>query len=145
MKTFFTLMFISLSLSSYAHNEDKLGPNKGFIQMPGTYHTEIVPTDAKRFNIYLLDINIKNPLTKNSSVNLIHQASNGTKTSFDCAKTTDHFECVSNKEINITSGKFIINSQRNGIKGRVAEYPLPLKVKDLNSNKPSTHHDMGHM
>ena len=38
----FLVTFILMTSQSWAHGEDKYGPHKGFIRMPGAFHTELV-------------------------------------------------------------------------------------------------------
>jgi hypothetical protein len=136
MKTI--LLTLLLSLPAFAHNEDKLGPHQGFIRMPGAYHTEIVPKEAGTYDIYLLDVSIKNPTTENSTILLVHQDKTGIKNNFECSKQSDRFSCTIKKSIDLSSGKFLITSQRKGIRGGIAEYPIPLTVKK--QEKHSGHH-----
>lgn len=124
------MLFVLLSSSKiFAHGEDKLGPHNGFIRMPGTYHTELVPKSNSSFDIYLLDLRNQNAITDNSKVDLKIRTSQG-KISFNCATKEDHFSCLSTATLMAGHGiELILNSTRKGIKGTSeAIYKLPLAL-----------------
>lgn len=111
-----------------AHGEDKPGPHGGSIRMPGAFHVEVVNAGPAKFQIYLLDINWKNASTRNSSV----EASiiNGDKKeALKCVQETSFYLCSlqsKNRRAKAT-GQLEILSQREGQKGNVVQYDLPLK------------------
>jgi hypothetical protein len=105
-----------------AHGEDKPGPNGGQIRMPGPYHTEAL-TKGDGFQIFLLDLDFKNPMTANSSVKAILDVS-GRKIQLTCEAHTDHFFCPSKE--NLKSGVLLIESTRNSARGNTAKYQLPI-------------------
>lgn len=117
--------FFMQSVSS-AHGEDKLGPNGGYIKMPGGFHTEVVPSKDGTFKIYLLDINFKTPTIKESSVKAWIDIKNK-KIEINCASMRDHFHCFPNG-IDLKIGELIILAERNKAKGSEAKYLLPLKL-----------------
>ena len=64
-------LFLGLMLNFslvFAHGMNKPGPNGGEIRMPGPFHTEAKAEGANKLKVYLLDMNFKNPVTANSSV-----------------------------------------------------------------------------
>lgn len=122
---FVTLMgVLVISNSAYSMGGDKPGPNGGFVKMPGTYHVELVPK-KDRVLVYLLDLSLKNPTSKNSSV--ILKLINKETKEVNCKIENKYFVC------NVSSGDLAryteINlvSIRNKIKGTMAVYKIPLK------------------
>lgn len=99
MKNEFRILLLIMAslfciLDVWAHGEDKLGPDGGFIRMPGAFHAELVPLSKNQVKVYLLDIDWKNPSVKNSMVKLKvgkHSASCLTKNKqyFLCTFTID--------------------------------------------------------
>jgi hypothetical protein len=120
----FTLFLIATL--AFAHGEDKPGPHGGFIRMPGAYHTEVVPKGGEELEVYLLDINWKNPVVKNSSVELNFE--DGKNHKISCApKANARFLCRLPKGSSLNKpGALRVRSERNGFKGNEALYPLPL-------------------
>ncbi|HMN69101.1 MAG TPA: hypothetical protein PKC28_11225 [Bdellovibrionales bacterium] len=102
-----------------AHGEDKPGPNRGFIRMPGAFHAELVPVNAKVFRVYLLDVHFKNPTTRNSKVEL----SQGDPAK--CAAEEDHFVCEFAKANGTEALK--LRATREGQAGHAVTYELPLR------------------
>lgn len=137
MKSVITLLFVPLL--SWAHGENKPGPHGGHVQMPGAFHTEIVPDKEQGFQVYLLDINFQNPTIKNSKVEAFVQNKDG-KTNFSCnTMAENHFHCVPNQKYP-TQGKLIIKAMRENASGNEAVYPLPLAPFKDSEKKDSGHH-----
>ena len=131
-----------ISTSAFAHGEDKYGPNKRFIKMPGAFHTEVVPSKDGSYLVYLVDFYNKNPTVKDSAVDF--QVKNNDKvTTFDCkiVKNT-YYKCTTNEKIS-DSGQIILTAKRLGSQGKPAIYDLPLKLK--NEKAKSEGHDMHKM
>lgn len=80
--------------TALAHQMNKLGPNGGFITMPGAYHMELVETDDA-LKVYLLDMNFKNSVTANSSVSVIY--SGPKQFEVKCREQDNHFICAKPK------------------------------------------------
>lgn len=140
MKTivlFFMIYIISFS-NAFAHGEDKPGPHGGFIKMPGTFHTELLPDNDGNFLVYLVDLQNQAPTVKDSTVSLkIKNAT--TEVPLDCMKMDDHFHCVSNTKVTITKeSKVVILATRLGVRAPKIAYDLPLKLK-------AQEHDMSKM
>ncbi len=123
--TLVSILFSSNLL--FAHGMNKLGPNGGFIKMPGAFHTELVDS-GETMKIYLLDMNFKNPETKNSSVKIKYQGV-GVKSEYVCTKNSSYFECEKPKKgfKNILELKIL--AVRNNIKASEAVYSLPLRLE----------------
>lgn len=121
----FSSLFISEAIS---HGMDKPGPNGGFIQMPGPFHTEVVPDKDGSIHVYLLDIDFKNPMVDASSVNAEIRA--GKKVSkLNCAVMgATHFHCLGDKTT-LKTGKLYVTAKRTEYSGE-AVYDLPLKLPD---------------
>lgn len=130
MKTTFKLMIINILVvaMAHAHGEDQQGPHGGEIRMPGAFHTELVQKKPNSFLVYLLDIDWKNPVTQNSSVEASIMKAN-TNTNLTCISNKDHFECKS--PTRLTSFKngeeLTIKAVREGATGGLAVYKLPLR------------------
>lgn len=121
---YFLISFFVIHHAS-AHQMDKLGPNGGYVKMPGAYHVEVVDK-GDVLNVYLLDIQFKNPLTENSSVAVTYYGSQPFET--ECKKQEHYFVCPLPKA-GLTSYKRVsIKSVRNKIKAGLAVYDLPLKL-----------------
>ena len=120
----FAMLFLSLSVS--AHGMDDLGPNKGFIQMPGPFHTEVVQNKDGSYKIYLLDVDFKNPVITNSNVQVTLK--DGRSSKLECSGMQDHFHCVGAKKAK-NRGQLLVLATRDGVKGSEAVYQLPLKLQ----------------
>lgn len=96
---------------AFGHGEDKPGPHGGAIRMPGAFHTELVKESPTKFKIYLLDIDFKKPVTKNSEVK-----ANG----IACKPRKKYFECSLPKP----AKEVTILAKREGAGGGAVTYPL---------------------
>ncbi len=117
---------------AYPHGEDKLGPNKGYVRMPGAFHTELVNGTKGRFKVFLLDVRFKNPIIKNSFVKGIVKIS-GKSSPFECNPRKNHFFCdlkVAAKEPYTVE----ITSSRDGMVGGIAVYEFPLKLMNAHGD-----------
>ena len=138
--TIFFIISILAASSSFAHGEDKAGPNGGFIKMPGAFHTEVVPENSNKIKIYLLDMEWKNPTLKDSSIEAAIKI--GKKNSkLSCQAQTDFYACDLPKGINLKKGQLEIQPVRQGQSGNKAIYKLPLT---LESEKKQTDSHEGH-
>lgn len=136
----FVLILSSLNGSLvYAHGEDKPGPNKGFIKMPGAFHTEIVPGDKGQLKVYLLDMNWKSPTVTDSSVQLTHKLA-GKSTALECQPKADHYLCLLAPGINLKKGQLEVLAQREKQKGNTVTYDLPLKLESKKEEGHGHHH-----
>lgn len=123
-----TLVFMLLfQIKAFGHGEDKPGPNGGYIRMPGAFHTELVQINDQKFKVYLLDINWKNPTTKDSSL----EASIKFKAesiNASCKAESTVFVCDLPKGKSLKSAKEIsLKAKRENAVGAVASYELPLR------------------
>ncbi len=124
-----------LSISALAHGEKIFGPHKGYIRMPGTFHTELVAQKDGSFLIYLLDLQNKNPSANNSSVVVQIKTENKT-IQLECMVMDNYFHCPNSAVVK--KGEVRILANRQGVKAGVAIYELPLQLK-------SADHDMSKM
>ena len=130
MKNFLLTLVLSLFISAsvFAHGEDKYGPNKGFVRMPGAFHTEVVLTAKNTVKVYLLDINWKNPSVTKSSVSLTHKSKSDKQA--DCTIESNYFICEFPKTVNLyKKGELKLTAVREDQKGNQAIYKLPLKLE----------------
>ena len=120
-----SLLFPALT---FAHGEDKPGPNQGYLQMPGGFHTELVLDQDRSAHIYLLNMEFKNPTAKDSSVELTYK--NGKKNiPFKCTVMGgDHFHCVTSEKYSMKKGTLVVKAIREKAVGNEATYKLPLKL-----------------
>jgi hypothetical protein len=126
-------LFISFQV--YAHGEDKFGPNGGYIRMPANFHTEVVKINAKKIQVYLLDIQFKNPTVQNSDVTGSHYIAHS-EYKLNCrAKKKKYFECISKTAL--LEGHLKISARRNDKTSYDAYYPLPLRLEEK-SNTANT-------
>jgi hypothetical protein len=132
MKTLALGVLFAASLASplaLGHGEDKLGPNGGFIRMPGAFHTELVLKNANSLKVYLLDINWKNPSVKRSAIKVIHQASKATAS---CKTMSSFYVCQFPKNIDLTKkGELSVESKREDQTGMTVLYELPLQLQKV--------------
>lgn len=120
-----TITLVSSSLA-FGHGEDKLGPHSGFVRMPGAFHTEVVKITNKKFKIYLLDIEWKNPSLKDSSVEATLATKSGEEQAV-CETKDNYYEC-SLKNGSLKKGVLNIQAKRENATGGIATYKLPLKL-----------------
>lgn len=127
-----------LPTMTLAHGEDQPGPHGGSIRMPGAFHTEVLVNNDKSVQVYLLDMNFKNPTTKDSKVEL--KIENKKKVStFKCAPMDDHFHCHS-EDKSLQKGQLIVQATRENAVGNEAVYDLPLKYSNQKQKKSKSHH-----
>ena len=126
MKLKSAIISVLFSTTIFAHGMNKPGPHGGYIKMPSSYHVELL-NSGSNLKIYLLDINFKNPTTKNSSVTVEFSGVISYKNL--CEKIEDHFECPKPKNSLEGYNKIIIYSEREAIKASSAQYALPLKFE----------------
>lgn len=147
------ILCLSISDISLGHGEDKPGPNGGHIRMPGAFHTELVVYKQNQFNVFLLDINWKNPTVKDSSVQL---KVNNDKNIIQCKQLNNYFQCELPQLLDMNKPNIIsVKAIREGAVGTEAIYHFPMKEfnepnktkidkkeKPSNSNSPdhSGHH-----
>ena len=123
---FSSLVCMFLTSQSNAHGEDKYGPHKGFVRMPGAFHTELVLNGKNKLKVYLLDIEWKNPTVKKSNLDVTYND----QTKGKCKPQKDYFSCEFPKAIDLTKkGELKIVAMRNDQKGADAMYSLPLKLE----------------
>ena len=128
----FVLIVLSVRLV-LAHGEDKLGPHKGFIRMPGAFHTEAVTDGKNKLKVYLLDMGWKNPSILKSSVEarLMSQDSK-----VICQPKDNYFHCVFPSKVNLTKkDELKILAKREDQVGSEAIYNLPLKLEKLKKSE----------
>lgn len=119
----FLLVFEGQALG---HGENKPGPNGGHIRMPGAFHTELVAAgDKKSFKVFLLDLTFQNPVVQKSSVKLEYAGAANFQAV--CTASKDFFDCKFKDPVPVDRGAIRVLANRQGMKGGVAEYNLPLK------------------
>lgn len=144
------LLVLLLQTYGFSHGEDKLGPHKGYIRMPGSYHTEVKQHGTSSFTIYLLDMHWKNPSTHQSevtgylmrSIRLKDGHNTDQKIPLMCTAHRTSFLCQTTQSIQTQPGdQLFLNTTRDGQKGGVVNYALPLSLakKQDASTKHSGH------
>jgi hypothetical protein len=122
------LIFGSLVLVAsfaLAHGGDKPGLHGGFVEMPGTFHTEVVPEKGNSFKVYLIDINFQNPSIKDSSVEAWIEGGSK-KSSLNCVSKEDYFQCNPTDKT-VKGKKLIIKAKREQMQGNEVTYKLPIR------------------
>jgi hypothetical protein len=133
-------MVLMSGVFAWGHGEDKPGPNGGYIQMPGAFHTELVPVSDKMLKIYLLDMEWKNPTITDSAVELRHSLGKRSLNAA-CKADKDHFVCEFPTAVDMKKGMLEIKPQRMKAKGNLASYKLPLTFpKPAANDEHSGHH-----
>ena len=124
------LMGFLVGPMAFGHGESKLGPHKGYIRMPGAFHTEITPAGKDKFKVYLLDINFKNPSMNKSKleIKVTHQDK---ESPVKCGSKKDHYFCELPEGFSLKEGKLIVNAVREDLPGADVTYDLPLKAGDM--------------
>lgn len=118
------LLIMLITSFAHAHGEDQLGPHGGFIRMPGTFHIEVVPVNAQKIKIYLLDMAWKNPSVKNSKLEVRYKSNNA-----NCTIKEISYICTFPSKISLNkSGELVVNATREGQKGSTITYDLPLEL-----------------
>lgn len=121
------MIYSTLTFFSYSHGMSDLGPHQGHIQMPGPFHTELVADqDGKTLRVYLLDIEIKNPTLKNSTIQVTLKNKN--TLAIVCTPQMEYFKCTSSVKFK-NSDEIIIKATREGVVGNDAIYKWPLTVR----------------
>ncbi len=131
------IIFLNLEYAC-AHGENKLGSHEGYIRMPGTFHTELVPLDDGTYNIYLMDVSNQNATIKNSEVKLFYK-SKSKKIEFSCLPLSDHFTCKTSEPLKNEHAELVINAIRLGKKSVGAVYELPLSLTRVNKSTTGDH------
>lgn len=125
------LVFVSIFMLGsfgFAHGEDKAGPHGGYIQMPGAFHTELVPRGGDVVDIYLIDLHFQNATTKNSAVSVLWKGSDGQKKLVCQPNKVLAFRCQGVKIDGV--GRLLVDATREAVKGNQVEYNMPLKLKE---------------
>lgn len=144
----FAIILVFLGGNVFAHGEDKLGPNKGFIRMPGPFHIEAVPVfkkssneEIEKINFYLLDINWKNPSVKDSKMKVKYFVKEKEATELICQKYDSFYQCNIPANIKVSSGTISVSAEREGIKGILVTYKIPFKLQNSESLNPAGNND----
>ncbi len=126
--TIYFVLIMALSILTFAHGEDKFGPHKGYIRMPGAFHTEVVPVGKNEIKVFLLDIEWKNPSVARSAVKVSIISEKTTEAT--CVAKDSYFLCSFPKQINLKKkAELQVLANREGQIGAVAKYNLPLKLE----------------
>lgn len=129
LKPFFLLLCTLLwTPLTWAHGEDKLGPNNGYLRMPGGFHTEVVPAGPRRVKVYLLDINWKNPSVENSSLSVVHE-NKKKRTPAKCTLEDKVYACEFPESVSLEKGTLTVQAKRENQTGNAVSYALPFKLK----------------
>lgn len=141
MKNILFALTLLASLNTWAHGEDKPGPNGGHVRMPGAFHTELnYDEKTQDLHVFLLDMDFKNPSIKDSTLNAVFNSGKTTVT-YSCATMDgNHFHCVANKKFK-PRGTLTLKATRENAVGNDALYKFPLPA--FNEKSPKTDHS-GH-
>jgi hypothetical protein len=116
-----------ISQTVWGHGEEKPGPHKGYLRMPGAFHIELVPQGNSKFKVYLLDIEWKNPSVENSKLE-IKAINDGKTADVKCgnAQGVDHFSCQLPEGYSLKKGELRVSAIRQKSIGAEMRYDLPL-------------------
>lgn len=135
MKSVLVGLIIIASLYAFAHGEDKPGPHGGRVEMAKNVHTEVATDKDGSFHIFLLDGNIENPSTKNSSLEASIKSSKE-ELRLDCSiMGGTHFHCKS-KKVRPKDGRLDLKVNREGV---TVDVSYDLKMLEDNK-KMGAHH-----
>jgi hypothetical protein len=123
------VLFLFFTSIGHSHGEDKLGPNGGYIRMPGAFHTEVVMDGSNKMRVYLLDMNWKNSSVKDSALEVTVMQSNQTNKGI-CVIVDNYYSCELPEGFNLKPGTMKVKAQRKKLKG-TAVYELPLQLKKI--------------
>jgi len=112
-----------------AHGEDKPGPHGGEIRMPGPFHTELTQPHPGHLQIYLLDMEFKNPTIKNSEVSVKAIGKKGSQ-DVTCQTEKTYFNCMVDTKKTGELTQFEVKAKREGAQGNVAKYGAGTASKD---------------
>lgn len=138
LAAFLCLSVLGGAPSAFAHGEDKPGPHGGVIRMPGAFHTEVVTQGDNAIDVYLLDINWKEPTVKESSVSVVH-VDGERRTALNCKPREILFSCQGESAA-FKSGSLTVKASRLGTQGIEVTYPLPLRVGPTGVGAGHHHH-----
>lgn len=146
LKKLMFLMIILGSTLSFAHGEDRLGPHGGYIRMPGAYHTEVIPKPNGVLQVFLLDMEWKNPTTQDSIVRAELVSDSKKLRSIGCRPNGDHFQCEfpPKTDFQKSGDQIVIESTRLKQKGHRAAYDLPFRLEKPPMNAPNSKKDPHH-
>ncbi len=148
MKSLIIIAILICSNVAYSHGENAPGPHKGYIRMPGVFHTELVPVGVSKFKLYLLDMKWKNPSIKDSKLDAKIAADNKFS-EIACTKNTHYYECLIPEGFSLKQGQLTISATRENSPGADMVYDLPLSFNlekkvapnaDPSANAHSGHH-----
>ncbi len=129
---FFILLALVINIQVFAHGENKLGPNNGYIRMPGAFHTELVPNQDGSISVFLLNVNNQDPTVENSKIELYYASiAKSIKVKYNCEKMTNFFKCIASEKIDLNEGILILNSSRKNNIGTHVKYKLPLSLESF--------------
>lgn len=132
MKVFASGVLLSVcglwSTLVWAHGDDKPGPHGGFIKMPGAFHTELKPQGKSKLQVYLLDIDWKNPSVKDSDLKVTHETGQQSVEA-RCRVEKLSYICHFPEKIDLTQkGRLQVEATREKQKGNEVTYDLPLSL-----------------
>ncbi len=127
MKNYFLILLAGILVgeTSFGHGGDEPGPNGGYVEMPGAFHTEVVPEKNGAYRVYLIDMEFKNPVVANSEVRLWLKTSSE-KSEVICKADANSFLCTPKDKMK-SPKELLIIAKRDGAQGNEAKYVLPLK------------------
>lgn len=122
------LIMTMITTQADAHGENRLGPNGGYVRMPGPFHTELVPSENNSFKVYLLDMEWKNPSIKDSRVTVSFHSKE--KSTAQCKVEKNFYICSFDPKVDLTKkGELIVQAKREGQVGNEVKYLVPLALE----------------
>lgn len=123
--TLLSLGVLTFANNANAHGTDKLGPNGGYVTMPGAYHVEVVPRDDLT-QVYFLDMKFRPLETKDSTISFKLKGHHAEE--IPCMNRNSYFECSTVLKEAKGFNEIEIQSTLKKSKFRTSNYKLPLKL-----------------
>lgn len=109
--------------------------------MPGAFHTELKPLGPSSFDLFLVDMEWKNPSVENSSLSVVLNQGKKDEATLDCRKKEDRYTCSLGKKRSFKKGDVLtIQASRMGAPGIPVKYPYPFLPASAGEGGGHGHH-----
>ena len=124
MKSILVGLSLIFLISNPSRAGAKIGPHGGYLAMAGLYYSELIPDSDGSFHIYLLDVDLKNPMVKDSEVQAWFISEKSSIELKGAASGADHFDCVPQSQV-LRSKTLLVKTKRGQAEGHETIYKLP--------------------
>ena len=123
------VLLLGATGSAFGHGEGQAGMHGGVIRMPGAFHTELKQTSQRSFDLYLLDMQWRNPSVAQSTVSAILNVGSPEEKVLECSVRKTFFACTLPGKADFKAGDAVtIRASREGANGIPVSYPFPFVV-----------------